>query len=1221
MVLFSAPTTYAFDLGAVFDDFMGRASNWAEDGVEDELDHIFGTGSGGPVPEGSFELPSATYFGEIGRNTSLRTYIKHVVNFALSFVGLIAIVAIIYAGFLYIANFGDEGQTEKAKKIVIWAASGILIILVSFALVNTLIQEAPRGGDDRDGGGVFSKELSSAGDENDFESEPIANLGDNKAIIPNTSGSGPLEIKTTAGTDSYLRAEVSLDEAQKGITVQITGFQGAGYIVFGDGAVTPFDTVTDPSSAVQTHVYHSAGTYKLRIVAKDQNNQTIDYTKNVIISEIVPAITVSATRVGVGKSVQFDAASSRLVPSGYIESFTWECAGGNGCFPSPVQGRGFEATFGEPGTYTVTLNVHASVGTKSTQQTIQVYGEKPQAQFAFQETATDGQFRFDASASVGVDGTGRGLTYVWDFDGQTYQTSNPKAQYSFSFPGIRSVTLLVRQTVDGTTFASDSLTRQVEVDEDLLADFVISPVEPEVGEEVTFTAQLQIGSAQWSFDNGSIATGGTVKKVFTDPGVHTVKLAIGDADITKTFLVKAPIGEPVAVMDIQVGDVHYAQGTIEVSADDTLMVGVHEQYYDTEYFQYAWVLDGEVVNANSIQARVSSLDLGTHTLKLIVALKSNPNIRDEQTVTLVWKNVPPVIKTVTIQEDSAFGAAMVTVSAQASDRDGQIMKYHFDILENDTIVTSWEGKKSSTIFALDGYEGAHTYTARVTVTDDRGAQAMGISATAITLESEVENTLPDVTFAVQPSTLGTTDTNFQFLDASTDDDGDALLRVWDFGDGTRDDDNVRSVSHRYETAGTYTVILTVDDGVGTATNTVAVTVEAGEESSALNSSPTLDIAFENGNTGTTDEIFWLYALGEDADGDALNYAWYMGDIAQNPQQNVPDYTTQNVGYKYTIPGTYTITASVTDGLETVKKTVKVTVVAPGTSVPESTEPLYDPPELDDLIDLEEIVIGDDILPEVQEEVIEEIFDSLAEEVTELEESLESGELSPVEQAEVQEEIISLKQEQALVTEYKATEPRTIEREIIRTTILETRQARTVAALQQRNIPAQDVIPFTQRSKLVQQKNTLQAQLQETENPEERAKIEEEIAVLETDILTNMSEEKSYCYEQLEAAETPEEQVFWEEVIQDLDEQEELVGDYDIAGTTRTEFFLYGQVPSSAAQAMFFEWDMGNAQTRFGQNVALRYGAPGFYTATMNVSDGLTSQSDSIIIKVESSPHD
>ncbi len=69
------------------------------------------------------------------------------VNFFLILVGVIAVIVIIYAGFLYITTGAEDGA-EKAKKIVLYAVLGILLILASYAIVNTIIHEPRVGGGD-----------------------------------------------------------------------------------------------------------------------------------------------------------------------------------------------------------------------------------------------------------------------------------------------------------------------------------------------------------------------------------------------------------------------------------------------------------------------------------------------------------------------------------------------------------------------------------------------------------------------------------------------------------------------------------------------------------------------------------------------------------------------------------------------------------------------------------------------------------------------------------------------------------------------------------------------------------------------------------------------------------------------------------------------------------------------------------------------------------------
>ena len=74
-----------------------------------------------------------------GDAVSARTVVVSVVNFTLFFLGILTTAMIIYGGFLYITAAGDEGGTEKGKKVLLYSAIGIVLIFVAFALTNTLL--------------------------------------------------------------------------------------------------------------------------------------------------------------------------------------------------------------------------------------------------------------------------------------------------------------------------------------------------------------------------------------------------------------------------------------------------------------------------------------------------------------------------------------------------------------------------------------------------------------------------------------------------------------------------------------------------------------------------------------------------------------------------------------------------------------------------------------------------------------------------------------------------------------------------------------------------------------------------------------------------------------------------------------------------------------------------------------------------------------------------
>ena len=80
-----------------------------------------------------------------GGQGSFRQLALTIVNFFLTFLGLIAVVMIIYGGFLYVSAAGNNEKIEQAKKIIMYSVVGILIILLSFAIVNTILGAATGG--------------------------------------------------------------------------------------------------------------------------------------------------------------------------------------------------------------------------------------------------------------------------------------------------------------------------------------------------------------------------------------------------------------------------------------------------------------------------------------------------------------------------------------------------------------------------------------------------------------------------------------------------------------------------------------------------------------------------------------------------------------------------------------------------------------------------------------------------------------------------------------------------------------------------------------------------------------------------------------------------------------------------------------------------------------------------------------------------------------------
>ena len=81
----------------------------------------------------------STVSNATGGETSARALVLTIVNFFLGFLGLIAVLMIIYGGVLVLTSASNPEGADKGKKILTYAAIGIVIILLSFAFVATVL--------------------------------------------------------------------------------------------------------------------------------------------------------------------------------------------------------------------------------------------------------------------------------------------------------------------------------------------------------------------------------------------------------------------------------------------------------------------------------------------------------------------------------------------------------------------------------------------------------------------------------------------------------------------------------------------------------------------------------------------------------------------------------------------------------------------------------------------------------------------------------------------------------------------------------------------------------------------------------------------------------------------------------------------------------------------------------------------------------------------------
>ncbi|MFH0770665.1 MAG: hypothetical protein V1926_04795 [Candidatus Peregrinibacteria bacterium] len=74
----------------------------------------------------------------IGNHTDVRLTVTSIMTTILSYMALVAVVVIVIAGIRLVISSGDEGAVDKAKKTILYAAIGLILILLASAIVNLI---------------------------------------------------------------------------------------------------------------------------------------------------------------------------------------------------------------------------------------------------------------------------------------------------------------------------------------------------------------------------------------------------------------------------------------------------------------------------------------------------------------------------------------------------------------------------------------------------------------------------------------------------------------------------------------------------------------------------------------------------------------------------------------------------------------------------------------------------------------------------------------------------------------------------------------------------------------------------------------------------------------------------------------------------------------------------------------------------------------------------
>ncbi|MBP8016503.1 PKD domain-containing protein, partial [Candidatus Gracilibacteria bacterium] len=570
---------------------------------------------------------------DIEKDKKFSQYIQDIVAYAITFVAILGVIFIIYAGFTIIINSGgDETKIKKAKTIILYVAIGIVTMFLAYSIVNLILKVINTGQAFR-----LPTLIESV----------YAETGNNKNTFNEYKNN--IEILTSQLERDYkINGEMSLDTLQE----------------LQDQVTASINTFPDNSDFIFNNNLAQNLLISIEIVKKklDSDNAITELAKNLksFIDKIkIPKISAkiiaspssgNAPLTASLRAVEVIDTSGVVIPK---QNYIWWIKNSNGTKNVIATGPSTSYTFKEERTYIVNLDIisasknqkgktdvlpyngNVKINVEATVGSIILYidGNNVSDVDRFKITPTRGKkgVILDATASQAAGGS-RFLRTSWDFgnNNATAYSYGPRIEKQYySVEGFYKIRLLL------TTNEDKKIVKDIELEvRDPIASIKFNKSQGYVGEDFKFNVNTTYTSLNTSYEwkivslsNNQIvytSSDANISYKFKTTGDFQVRLKSytpnGREDID-TVNVKIETRDPIANFSFKVTN---NETPNIISLDATTSYDIDT--FDSSKLKFKWIIDGQEVNLDSPNRQGS---LGKYTFNTLGVHRINLEVTNQ----------------------------------------------------------------------------------------------------------------------------------------------------------------------------------------------------------------------------------------------------------------------------------------------------------------------------------------------------------------------------------------------------------------------------------------------------------------------------------------------------------------------------------------------------------------------------------------------------------------